>query len=224
MRSRTASGSGSGPSGSTRSPTTVSGTREVTTSRTPGQPARMARASSGRRSEHPLRLVDEHDDVAGLQGTDQARHAVVGGQRHARGDGKGRGQVLGVARLMPGQRHVHDVVVGRERRADVGEQPGLAHAPRAGDRDQPTSIAQGAEHAGHLGLATDRRRRRDRQAKSGVDPPTGRLRRRFGVPGEDARVHRGRFRPPGPMHFAYAGQSVSIVWQSAILGSPHCTK
>ena len=30
--------------------------------------------------------------------------------------------------------------------------------------------------------------------------------------------------PPRPMHFAYTGQGVGIVWQSAVLGSPHCTK
>ena len=98
----------------------------------------------GRGSEHPLGLVDEHDHVAGLQGADQACHAVVRGERHPRGDGQRRGQVLGVPRLVPGQRDMHDVVVGRERRADVGEQPGLAHAARAGDRDQPAAVAQGA--------------------------------------------------------------------------------
>ena len=110
----------------------------------------------GRGSEHPLGLVDEHDHVAGLQGPDQARDAVIRGERHPGGDGQCRGQVLGVPRLVAGQRDMDDVVVGRQPRADVGEQPGLAHTTRPGDRDQPSTVGQRLEHARHLGLATDR--------------------------------------------------------------------
>ena len=45
------------------------------TSRTPGQPARMARASSAAGREHPLGLVHEHGHVAGPQCPHEPRHA-----------------------------------------------------------------------------------------------------------------------------------------------------